>query len=397
MSKARSIIGITGFVACIVALGSYLLAPGGQGTAMGSQLGSTVSVVEGNEVDLAFKMAGSIDSINVKEGDQVKAGELVAQLSSDELLAKREQAAAAYQLAQVKVEQANKGVTVTAETSNAQVSQAQATVSAATAQLQANKNGARPEEIAQLKAKLVATQNGYDTAKKQKERMEQLFAEGAVPKVNVEQATMQFEQASAELAAVQEQLKMAQSGARQEQIDASRAQVAQANAAYEQAVAAKGQVGIKQLDTKSAQAGVQQAKGALDEIDAYLKNTKLLAPVNGVVKSVSVQKGELVAQGLTVITIQAQDEQFVKFYLDENKIGSLTVGQETKLYVPSLDKEVNGKITMIAPAADFAVKKATTELGDRDVRAFMVKVDVSNQQLRPGLSIEWQLEGDGRK
>ncbi|RNB85016.1 HlyD family efflux transporter periplasmic adaptor subunit [Brevibacillus fluminis] len=397
MSKARSIIGITGFVACIVALGSYLLAPGGQGTAMGSQLGSTVSVVEGNEVDLAFKMAGSIDSINVKEGDQVKAGDLVAQLSSDELLAKREQAAAAYQLAQVKVEQANKGVTVTAETSNAQVSQAQATVSAATAQLQANKNGARPEEVAQLKARLVATQNGYDTAKKQKERMEQLFAEGAVPKVNVEQATMQFEQASAELAAVQEQLKMAQSGARQEQIDASRAQVAQANAAYEQAIAAKGQVGIKQLDTKSAQAGVQQAKGALDEIDAYLKNTKLLAPVNGVVKSVSVQKGELVAQGLSVITIQAQDEQFVKFYLDENKIGSLTVGQETKLYVPSLDKEVNGKITMIAPAADFAVKKATTELGDRDVRAFMVKVDVSNQQLRPGLSIEWQLEGDGRK
>lgn len=397
MSKARSIIGITGFVACIVALGSYLLAPGGQGTALGSQLGATVSVVEGNEVDLAFKMAGSIEAIHVKEGDQVKAGDLVAQLSSDELLAKREQAAAAYQLAQVKVEQANKGVAVTAETSNAQVSQAQATVSAATAQLQANKNGARPEEVAQLKAKLVATQNGYDTAKKQKERMEQLYAQGAVPKVTVEQATMQFEQASAELAAVQEQLKMAQSGARQEQIDASRAQVAQATATYEQAVAAKGQVGIKQLDAKSAQAGVQQAKGALDEIDAYLKNTKLLAPVNGVVKSVSVQKGELVAQGLTVITIQAQDEQFAKFYLDENKIGSLAVGQETKLYVPSLDKEVNGKITMIAPAADFAVKKATTELGDRDVRAFMVKVDVSNQQLRPGLSIEWQLEGVGRK
>lgn len=397
MSKTRSIIGITGFVACIVALGSYLLAPGGQGTAMGSQMGATVSVVEGNEVDLAFKMAGSIEDIKVKEGDQVKTGDLIAQLASDELIAKREQAAAAYQLAQVKVEQANKGVAVTAETSSAQVSQAQASVSAATAQLQANKNGARPEEVAQLKAKLVATQNGYDTAKKQKERMEQLFQEGAVPKVNVEQATMQFEQAAAELAATQEQLKMAQSGARQEQIDASRAQVAQAHAAYEQAVAGKGQVGIKQLDAKSAQAGVQQAKGALDEIDAYLKNTKLLAPVNGIVKSVSVQKGELVAQGLTVVTIQAQDEQFVKFYLDENKIGSLAVGQQTKLYVPSLDKEVNGKITMIAPAADFAVKKATTELGDRDVRAFMVKVDVSNQQLRTGLSIEWQLEGVGGK
>lgn len=397
MSKARSLLGITGFVTCIIALSGYLLWPGPQGTVLGSQKGTTASVVEGNEVDLAFKMAGSIQVVSVKEGDLVKVGDLVAQLSSDELLAKREQAAAAYQLAQVKVEQANKGVKVTADTNSAQVNQAQASVSAANAQLQANKNGARTEEVAQLKAKLVAIQNGYDTAKKQKERMEQLFAEGAVAKVSVEQATTQYEQASAELAAIKEQLKMAQSGARQEQIDASRAQVAQAQAAFEQAVAAQGQVGIKQLDAKSALAGVQQAKGALDEVDAYLKNTKLLAPVNGIVKSVSVQKGELVAQGFTVVTLQVQDEQFVKFYVNENKLGALAVGQETKLYVPSLDKDVTGKITMIAPAADFAVKKATTELGDRDVRAFQVKIDISNQELRPGLSVEWQLEGvDGK-
>ncbi|MFP3380642.1 HlyD family efflux transporter periplasmic adaptor subunit, partial [Bacillus sp. SIMBA_069] len=88
-------------------------------------------------------------------------------------------------------------------------------------------------------------------------------------------------------------------------------------AAYDQAVAGRGQVGLKQLDVKSAEAGVQQAKGALAEIEAYLNNTKLTAPVDGIVKSVSVQKGELVAQGFTVMTIQTKADNYVKLYVNE--------------------------------------------------------------------------------
>ncbi|MGE5701388.1 MAG: HlyD family secretion protein [Clostridia bacterium] len=397
MAKKSSIVGVAGFVTSIAVLSAYLLWPGGQSAALGNQLHATVGVVEGTEVDLAFKMAGDIAAVKVKEGDLVKAGDLVAELTNNELLAKREQAAAAYALAKVKVEQARQGVAVTAGTSEAQVSQASATIAAAQAQYEANKNGARPEEVSQLKAKLKAAQNTYELARKQNERMQQLLAEGAVAKVTAEEAKVQFDKANAELTSTEEQLKMAQSGARKEQLDAAKAQVEQANAAYQQAVAGKGQVGLKQLDAKSAEAGVQQAKGALDEVEAYLKNTKLLAPVDGIVKSVTVQPGELVAQGYTVVTLQVQNDQFAKFYVNEDELGNVQVGQTTQLFVPALNKEVSGKIVMIAPAADFAVKKATQEMGDRDVRAFQVKIDVSNQNLRPGLSIEWQGEGAGRQ
>lgn len=393
MKNKRAWIGVTGFVACIAVLGTLLMGSGVGNVAGHSQ--TMTGVVEGTEVDLSFKMGGSIEQLSVAEGDEVKAGQLVATLSSDELLAKKEQAQAAYQLAQVKLEQAKKGVALTDSSSSAQVDQAQAVVASAKAQLDANKNGARQEEISQLKAKLQAAQTSNEIAAANLDRMQKLLVEGAVPQVKVEEAQMQYEKAQAELKAADEQLKMAQSGARREQVDASQAQLDQAKAAYDQAVASRGQVGLKQLDVKSAEAGVQQAKGALDEIEAYLNNTKLTAPVDGIVKSIAVQKGELVAQGFTVATIQVKADNYVKFYVNEYALANLKTGDSVKLSVPALKQEVEGKVVTIAPAADFAVKKATQELGDRDIRAFAVKIIVSDANIRPGLTVEWGIEGAG--
>ncbi|WP_198430841.1 biotin/lipoyl-binding protein, partial [Rhodococcus rhodochrous] len=156
----------------------------------------------------------------VKEGDEVKAGQLVATLNNEELLAKREQAQAAYHLAQVKLEQAKKGVGITDTSSNAQVNQALAVVNAAKAQYEANKNGARSEEVSQLKAKQQAAQTAKQIAETQLQRMKKLLEEGAVPQVKVDEAQMDYEKAVAEQKAVEEQLKMAQSGSRKEQLDA---------------------------------------------------------------------------------------------------------------------------------------------------------------------------------
>jgi HlyD family secretion protein len=392
--KRRAWMGVAGFVACIAALGTYLVGPGA-GSVAGQHTDRLTGVVEGTEVDLSFKMGGTIADLKVKEGDVVKAGQLVATLNNEELLAKREQAQAAYQLAIVRMEQAKKGVALTDSSSSAQVDQAKAAVSAAQAQFEANKNGARDEEVAQLKAKLQAARSGEQIAKTQLDRMKALYQEGAVPQVKVEEAEIQYDKALAELTATEEQLKIAETGARKEQLDAAQAQLQQATAAYKQAVAARGQVGLKQLDVKSAEAGVQQAKGALDEIESYLRNTQLTAPVDGVVKSVAVQKGELVSQGFTVVTIQAKTDHFVKFYVSEFAIAQIKTGDRVTLYVPALKRNVEAQVVTVAPAADFAVKKATQELGDRDIRSFQVKMNLSDPELRPGLTVEWQVEGAG--
>lgn len=105
--KKRAWIGVAGFVAGIAVLGTVLFASGGSSLA-GEKSTQLTGVIEGTEVDLSFKMGGSIEQIAFKEGDEVKAGQVVATLNNEELLAKKEQAEAAYRLAQVKLEQAKK-------------------------------------------------------------------------------------------------------------------------------------------------------------------------------------------------------------------------------------------------------------------------------------------------
>ncbi|WP_421616788.1 HlyD family secretion protein [Brevibacillus sp. TJ4] len=391
MSK-RTWIGVAGFAVAIAVLGTALFMPGQQASGQPAKL--FTAVIEGTEIDLSFKIGGSIAEIAVQEGDEVKAGQLVATLRSEELLAKKEQAEAAYHLAQVKLEQAKQGVSLTDSSSSAQVSQAQAVVDSARAQLEANVNGARAEEIAQLKAKQQAAKTAREVASTNLERMKKLLEEGAVAQVSVEDAQMKFEQADAEYKAAEEQLKMAESGSRREQVEAAQAQLNQAQAAYEQAVAGRGQVALKELDVKSAEANVQQARGALEEAEAYVNNTRLVAPADGIVKHVAVQKGELVSQGFTVITLQVNADNYAKFYVDEYALGKVKTGDSVTLYVPALEQEVQGKVATIAPAADFAVKKATQQLGSRDIRSFAVKVLVSDEALRPGLTVEWRIQGD---
>ncbi|EJL25804.1 HlyD family secretion protein [Brevibacillus sp. BC25] len=390
----RAWIGVGSFVVGIAVLGTVLFGSNVSSMA-GQNTTKLAGVIEGTEVDLSFKMGGSIEQLSLKEGDEVKAGQVVAKLNSAEILAKKEQAEAAYKLSLVKFDQAKKGVSVTDNSSNAQVDQAKAAVNAAQAQLDANKNGARSEEITQLKAKLQAAQTSNQIAATNLERMKKLMAEGAVPQVKVEEAQMQADKAQAEFKAAEEQLKMAQTGSRKEQVDAAQAQLDQAKAAYNQAVAGRGQVGLKELDVKSAEANVMQAKGALAEMEAYVNNTKLTAPLDGIVKSVAVQKGELVSQGFTVLTIQTKADNYVKFYVNEYMLANVKTGDQVKLFVPALSREVDAKVVTVAPAADFAVKKATQELGDRDIRSFQVKLLVSDPELRPGLTVEWQLEGAG--
>jgi HlyD family secretion protein len=96
-----------------------------------------------------------------------------------------------------------------------------------------------------------------------------------------------------------------------------------------------------------------------------------------------------------VMTIQTTEDNYVKFYVNEYMLGNVKTGDQVKLFVPALKKEVDAQVVTVAPAADFAVKKATQELGDRDIRSFQVKLLVSDPELRPGLTVEWNLEGAG--
>ena len=183
------------------------------------------------------------------------------------------------------------------------------------------------------------------------------------------------------------------------------AQVEQAKAAYELAVASKEEVLVRQGDVKAAEAGVEQAAGAvstaksgksqaeaaLAETNVYLSYTKLIAPSDGIIKAKTAEVGELVSAGFPVFTLEKEEERWSKFYFPETEISDLQVGGSVQLKLIATGEKLTGKIVSIAPAADFAVQKATQNMDDTDLRSFSVKVEYTDipSDVKTGMTVQW--------
>lgn len=297
-------------------------------------------IVEAKEVSLNSKIPGKIAEILVEEGDRVKAGDVIAEISSEELKAKEAQAKAVVEAAQA-AHQA-----------------AKAQVQAARSMLEKAINGARDQEIAQAQAY-------YDLMQKTYERVEKLYEKGAV-------SAQKRDEVKAQLDIAREKLSIAKEGARNEDISAARAVVAQAMA-MEQAAREK----------------LDQAKGALQEVRAYLKDTKIISPINGVVTLLNADEGELVSTGMSIATITDMDDLWVEVNVKETELGSIKLQQEVEVKTPAFpERTFKGRVVRINKKPDFAVKRATEDNGEFDVLSYGVKIELENKDalMHPGMT-----------
>lgn len=117
------------------------------------------------------------------------------------------------------------------------------------------------------------------------------------------------------------------------------------------------------IKTKLAQAKASENISAKQLNDANLK-----ASFHGVITMKSVEKGIVVAPGQPLFTLVNLDEVFAKINVPESELGQFKKGQQTKVYIPSLQKEYRGIIDLINPQADPLT------------RAYMVKIKVQNSE-----------------
>lgn len=297
-------------------------------------------IIEAKEVSINSKIPGRIGEIKVEEGADVKAKDIIVEIDSDELQAKKDQA-----LALVKAARAAHDA-------------AKGQVKAANALLTKAQNGAREQEVATAQAY-------YDLMTKTYDRVEKLYEKGAVSEQKKDEVATQLEVAK-------QTLSMAKEGARSEDISSAQALVAQA-LAMEQA--AKGKL--------------EQAEGGLQEVEAYLKDTKINSPINGVVTQINADEGELVSTGMSIATVTDLKNPWVEVKVKETNLDKIFVNQEVKVKVPSFSNDIyKGKVVRINKKPDFATKRATNDNGDFDIVAFGVKIELDNKEnvLRPGMT-----------
>lgn len=217
--------------------------------------------------------------------------------------------------------------------------ESQALVARAT--LDKARNTARPEELEQAKA-------AYDRAQDEYTRYRQLYERKSM-------APVDFAKVEAAWRAARAHYEMAQNGARKE-------------------------------DRAAASAAVDQAQAQVGVNRKRVADTRLTAPVAGIIARRGVDPGEMVAAGMPVFTIVNMNPTRVRVGIPETDIGRVHLGQRAAITVPALGETVfGGKVDVVGVAAD------------PNSRTFTVKIVVPNpgNALKAGMIAEAGIEGAG--
>jgi HlyD family secretion protein len=139
---------------------------------------------------------------------------------------------------------------------------------------------------------------------------------------------------------------------------------------------AVSQIAVDTAKLHQAQAQVEQAQASLKQLEEQLSYTNITSPMDGVVLSRDVEKGDAVSSILVlgstatlVETIGDVHQVYVQGKVDESDIGKVFLGQPARIKVESFrDKTFLGKVTRIAP---LGVEKD-------NVTTFEVRVSIDN-------------------
>ncbi len=283
------------------------------------------------QTSIAAKVPGRIAQILVTEGDSVEVGQQLIEMDSPEI--------------------------------NAKINQARAGLDAAQSQLDKAENGARPQEIAQAKAAWQANKAASDLAANTYERVNRLYQEGLMARQKRDESYAQYQATQDQTEAARLQYELAMEGARSEDKAGASAQVAQVEAKLEEAQVAKDEANLK-------------------------------SPISGIVDSVIVNAGEVIGQGVPLLTLVNTDDQWVVLNVTENYLNQFAIGQQFTGTIPALsssERPYTKNFTVYATSSlsDFATWRPTNNDDGFDVRTFEIKARPSNPdaRIRSGMSV----------
>jgi membrane fusion protein (multidrug efflux system) len=120
--------------------------------------------------------------------------------------------------------------------------------------------------------------------------------------------------------------------------------------AQAQLEAAQAQLMVSKTQIKSAETAVAGAQAQIGVISTQLNNTKLYAPVDGVIAKRWLLPGDIAQAGQSIYTVNNNSRFWILVYLEETKMGTLRNGQKAKFTLDAYpDVTFIGKIFTLAP------------------------------------------------
>jgi HlyD family secretion protein len=303
----------------------------------------TGTLIASNEVNLGFKTSGTLTTLNVKLGDKVTAGELVATLDDTNQLLQLSQA-----------QQSLNQLTSPSAIATAQlaVTTAQANVINAQAALGGAQNWQNPALAQDEYAAVVLAKANLDKAQA---AYDKLHTGGYISNTNEAAAYQTLYNAQQAYNTAYYWFSVYSQAPSQRQVNADQANLALAQA---QLVEAQNLVAALTGGTVPANAtgtgldALNAAKLAVQTAQQNLDDTKLYAPISGTVIALNNVVGDSVgASGSSaVMTIADLSQAELTIYMDSLDFSNIKVGYTANVVFDALPNQTfTGKVTQISP------------------------------------------------
>lgn len=242
-----------------------------------------------NQATITPKITAPVLKTYVRRGSKVKAGELLVTLENKDLAASAEE---------------NKG--------NLEQAQAAATIATETSV---------PEELQKAELDAQSAKENLDAQQKIYDSRKNLFAQGALPRKDLDAASVALVQAKA-------------------QYDEAERHLAGLKAVGNQA------------ELKSATGALASAQGKYAGAEAQLQYSEIRSPINGVVTDGPVYPGTVPQAGQPLITVMDLSQMVARAHIPQSQATLLKKGDDATVSVAGSDEPIKGKVTLVSPALD---------------------------------------------
>ncbi len=264
------------------------------------------------------KISAPVAKFLVKRGSRVHQGQLLAVLE-------------------------NRDLSAAAQDTKGALDQAQAAYETTTA-------ASLPEEIQKAEADAQQAQKALDAQEKVYQSRQQLFEQGALPRKELDQSTVDVTQARNQAAIAKKHL---------------------------DALMAVG----RHQELKAAAGQLESAKGKYRGAQAQLSYSEIRSTMNGFITDRPLYPGEMATAGTPLLTVMDTSAVIAKAHIPQADAALLKVGDKGTIIVPGVDDPIEGKVTVVSPALD--PNSTTVEI--------WVEAKNPKNQLRPGTSAQLSL------
>jgi HlyD family secretion protein len=309
-----------------------------------------IGTVDANEVVVSSRIPGRIQTLTVDEGDDVKAGQLIATIDSQDLAAARQAAEATASSQRYKLMGATDTERQTLGGTSSQVTNAEA-------------------QLRSAQAALVQAQAQYEHQDADTSRTVALAAQGIMSYQSRDEAATALQAAKAA-------------------VDSAKANVAAAEASLKVAAANTIQAQTAAKTVSATRGDMENAKALLDQAQVQLGYAQVVSPISGKVNVRAARQGEVVAATTPIVTITDLTQTWIYAPLPETEADAVQLGDSLRVVMPS-GATIYGKVIAKSAEADFATQRDVSRR-KRDIKTIRLKLLIDNPEMRyvPGMLAE---------